>query len=55
MTQKVFPNKNIDYEILKEKILNTIGALPEILEDDTTFVNSDQEEFLKEISGRIEY
>ena len=55
ITQKVFPNKNIDYEILKETILKTIGSLPEILEDKTTFVNSDQEEFLKEILGRIDY
>jgi len=27
MTQKVFPNKNIDYEILKEKIIKTIGSI----------------------------
>lgn len=55
MTQKVLPNKNIDYELLKEKIINTIGSLPEILEDNTTFINSEQEEFLKEILGRIDY
>lgn len=55
ITQKVLPNKNIDYEILKETIIKTIGLLPEILEDETTFVNSEQEEFLKEILGRIDY
>ncbi|MBM7024070.1 hypothetical protein, partial [Treponema sp. Marseille-Q4523] len=33
ITQKVFPNKNIDYNILKEKIIKIIGLLPEILED----------------------
>ncbi len=55
MTQKVLPNKNIDYEILKERIIKTIGSLPEILEDKTTYINNDQEEFLKEILGRIDY
>ena len=55
ITQKVFPNKNIDYNILKEKIIKTIGLLPEILEDKTTFIQKEQDEFLKEILGRIEY
>ncbi|MCR5762541.1 MAG: hypothetical protein K6G00_04075 [Treponema sp.] len=55
MTQKVLPNKNIDYEILKEKIIKTIGSLPEVLEDNTTFINTDQEEFLKEITGRVDF
>ena len=55
ITQKVLPNKNIDYEILKEKIVKSIGSLPEILEDKTTFVNNEKKEFLKEILGRIDY
>ena len=55
ITQKVFPNKNIDYNILKEKILETIGSLPEILEDKTTFIQKEQHEFIKEILGRIDY
>lgn len=55
ITQKVLPNKNIDYEILKETIIKSIGSLPEILEDNTTFVNTEQDEFLKEILGRIDY
>ena len=55
ITQKVFPNKNIDYNILKEKIIKTIGLLPEILEDKTTFIQKEQDEFIKEILGRIEY
>ena len=36
VTQKVEPNKNIDYDKLKEKILKIFGKLPEILEDNTT-------------------
>ncbi len=55
ITQKVNPNKNIDYEKLKEKILSKIGNLPEILEDDTSYLNNDSKHFLKEVLGKIEY
>ena len=55
ITQKVQPNKNIDYEILKETIIEKIGSLPEILEDKTSYINEDAEAFLREITGHIEF
>lgn len=54
VTQKVFPNKNIDYDILEKRIVKTIGLLPEVLTDETTYVQNDQEEFLKEVLGRVD-
>lgn len=55
ISQKVKPNINIDYDKLKEKILKIFGKLPEILEDDTSYLNTDSENFLMEVLGRIEY
>lgn len=55
VTQKVIRRNDIDYNILKEKIINTIGSLPEVLEDGTTFAQKDQTELLKEVLGRLEY
>lgn len=55
VTQKVLPNKNIDYNLLKEQIIKTIGSLPEILEDNTTFIQKEQSEFVKEVLGRAEF
>ena len=55
VTQKVLPNKNIDYNILKEIIIRTIGSLPEILENNTTFIQKEQSEFVKEVLGRAEF
>ena len=52
ITQKVLPNKNIDYEILKETIIKTIGLLPEILEDMSGhyILNLSEAEFNKRLS-----
>lgn len=55
VTQKVKPYKNIDYEILKETILEKIGSLPDVLEDNTTYINEDQEAFLNEVAGHLEF
>ena len=55
VTQKVIRRNDIDYNILKEKIISKIGALPEVLEDNTTFVQKEQTELLKEVLGRLEY
>lgn len=55
ITQKVKQNSNINYDKLREKIVKTFGELPDILEDDTTYLNTESEKFLKEVLGRIEY
>ena len=55
ITQKVQPNKNIDYEILKETIIEKIGSLPEVLEENTTHIKEEQKAFLTEVVGHIEF
>ncbi len=55
ITQKVKPNKNIDYEKLKEKIIKTFGKIPEILKDDTTYLNTESQNFLEDVLGSVEY
>ena len=55
ITQKVNPQNNIDYDILKNIMLQNFQKLPEVLEDPTTFVNEDAEELLKEVMGHVDY
>lgn len=55
ISQKVHRNDNIDYDILKEKLIQNFQTLLEILEDSTSFVQEDQNALLKEVLGRVDY
>ncbi len=55
ITQAVIPRSDIDYGILKEKIIQNAGKLPEILSDNTSHMKIAINETAAEILGKIEY